>query len=413
MATDAKRLDLAAQRRRAAEGPALLSFGFRPFFLLGGLSAGLAMLVWLPIFTGTIETSSAFSPVDWHVHEIMFGYLAAIITGFLLTAIPNWTGRLPVQGAPLLALVLAWLAGRFAVFFSAEIGWVAAAFIDCAFLLAVSAAAAKEIIAGRNWRNLMVVIPVTVFFLANVLFHLEAGFEGTSDYARRLAIAAAVILILIIGGRIIPSFTRNWMVRENPGKLPVPFNGFDKIVLLVSTLALLMWSLAPENWISGVLLLAAALLNFIRLGRWAGERCFGDRLVLILHIGYLFVPVGLLLAGLGAFDLADVPAIAALHAFGIGAIGIMTLAVMTRATLGHTGRDLKADMATQAIYLAIILSAVTRIMAAFIPENIHFLHLSAGFWCLAFFGFCLRYGPMLLRPKLRAKAVSQPQGKPA
>ncbi|MET3660403.1 NnrS family protein [Aquamicrobium ahrensii] len=413
MTADARRLSLAAQRRRSAEGPAVLSYGFRPFFLLGALCAGLTVLAWLPILSGSIETSSAFTPVDWHVHETMFGYLAAIVTGFLLTAIPNWTGRLPVQGAPLLALVLLWAAGRFAVFFSAEIGWVAAAIIDCAFLVAVAAAAAKEIVAGRNWRNLMVLVPVTVFVLANVLFHIEAGLAGSSDYARRLAIAAAIVLIVIIGGRIIPSFTRNWMVRENPGRLPVPFNAFDKVTILVSAAALLVWVAAAEGPAAGALLSAAALLNFVRLARWAGDRAVRDPLVLILHVAYLFVPAGLLLAALAAFDAARFPPVAALHAFGVGAIGAMTLAVMTRATLGHTGRALRADGPTRLIYAAIVLAALIRIVAGFMPEQTGLLHLSAGLWCLAFFGFCLRYGGMLTRPKLKPKSPSQPPGRPA
>ncbi len=413
MSAEARHLPAGAQGKRGGDWPAVLSYGFRPFFLLGALYAGLIVLAWLPILSGTLETFSTFAPVDWHVHETMFGYVAAVITGFLLTAIPNWTGRLPVQGAPLLVLVLLWLAGRFAVFFSAEIGWVAAAVIDCAFLGAVAASAAKEIVAGRNWRNLMVVVPVTVFLLSNVLFHVEAGLLGGSDYARRLAIAAAVVLIVIIGGRIIPSFTRNWMVRENPGRLPIPFNGFDRIVLVVSVLALLGWTFFPEGLVSGTLLCVAGLLNLARLTRWAGDRAGRDRLVLVLHVAYLFVPAGLLLAGLAALDLANVPAVAALHAFGVGVIGTMTLAVMTRATLGHTGRDLKADVATQLIYAAVVLAALTRIVAAFMPDQIGLLHLSAGLWTLAFLGFCLRYGGLLLRPKLKPKRVSQAPGRPA
>ncbi|MCK9553917.1 NnrS family protein [Aquamicrobium sp.] len=413
MTARAKYLPLGVGESRRGEWPALLSYGFRPFFLLGALYAGLVVLAWLPIFSGTIETSSTFTPVDWHVHETMFGYLAAIITGFLLTAIPNWTGRLPVRGAPLLALVLLWLAGRFAVFFSAEIGWIAAAIIDCAFLVAVAASAAKEIVAGRNWRNLMVLVPVTVFLLANVLFHVEAGLGGSSDYARRLAIGAAVMLIVIIGGRIIPSFTRNWMVRENPGRLPVPFNRFDKITLLICAIALLLWTVAPDGMMAGLVLCLAGVLHLARLARWAGDRTLRDPLVLILHLGYLFVPAGLLLAGISALDPASVPAVAALHAFGVGAIGTMTLAVMTRATLGHTGRDLRADVPTRLIYAAIVLAALARIIAAFMPDDIGLLHLSAGLWALAFFGFCLRYGGMLLQPKLKPRQPSQPPGRPA
>src|SRR5690606_23299418 len=140
--------------------PAILSYGFRPFFLLGSAYAGLTILFWLPAYMGHIETFSAFAPVDWHIHEMLFGYLAAIITGFLLTAIPNWTGRLPVLGLPLLVLASIWVAGRVAVFFSASIGWQLAAAIDVAFLAALAVAAAREIITGKNWRNLKVLIPV-------------------------------------------------------------------------------------------------------------------------------------------------------------------------------------------------------------------------------------------------------------
>ncbi|MBN8919780.1 MAG: NnrS family protein, partial [Rhizobiales bacterium] len=147
---------MAIPRTQRNDGPAILSYGFRPFFLLGAAYSGASILFWLPMLYGTAATASLFAPVDWHIHEMLFGYVAAIVTGFLLTAIPNWTGRLPVQGAPLLVLVLLWLAGRIAVFFSATIGWVAAMTIDGLFLFAVVVAAAIEIVAGRNWRNLKV-----------------------------------------------------------------------------------------------------------------------------------------------------------------------------------------------------------------------------------------------------------------
>lgn len=383
--------------------PAILSYGFRPFFLLGALYAGLIILVWLPILTGTLETASVFAPVDWHVHETMFGYLAAIVTGFLLTAIPNWTGRLPVHGAPLLGLVALWIAGRIAVFFSADIGWLAAAIVDCLFLGAVAAAAATEIIAGRNWRNLMVLAPIGVFLVANMLFHAEVGISGTSDYGRRLAISAAVVLIMIIGGRVIPSFTRNWLARENPGRLPVPFGRFDSVSIVVSVVALAAWTLAPAMIGTACLLFLAAALNLARLLRWAGDRARRDWLVLVLHVAYLFVPAGLLLAGLAVLDPERIPPVAALHTFGVGAIGTMTLAVMTRATFGHTGRELKVDIWTGLIYAAIVLAALTRIMAAFLPGETSLLHSSATLWTLAFLGFCVRYGGMLVGPKLKPR----------
>src|SRR6516164_11677628 len=176
----------------------LFSYGFRPFFLLGSLYAGLAVLVWLPLFYGEIALSSVFAPRDWHVHEMLFGYLPAVITGFLFTAIPNWTGRLPIQGTPLLGLVIVWIAGRLCVTFSAETTWWVAMLVDAGFLLLVALAAAREIVAGRNWRNLAVVLLVVFLLAGNVTFHLEAHFRGAADVAIRIGIAVVVLLISLI-----------------------------------------------------------------------------------------------------------------------------------------------------------------------------------------------------------------------
>lgn len=393
---------MAIPRTRPGNYPALLSYGFRPFFLLGALSGGAAILFWLPMLYGRLDTASLFVPVDWHIHEMLFGYVAAVVTGFLLTAIPNWTGRLPVQGLPLLGLVLLWLAGRFAVFFSAEIGFVAAAVLDCAFLLAVASAAAIEIVAGRNWRNLKVLGPVSILLAANILFHVEAHYAGVSDISRRLAIGAIVVLIMIIGGRIVPSFTRNWLARRNPGRLPVPFARFDVWVIAISALALAAWTMFPERPEAGVLLVAAAALNAARLARWAGDRTWRDPLVLILHLAYLFVPVGLLLCGLGAMFPQGVPAAAGFHALGVGAIGTMTLAVMVRATLGHTGRELRAGADGCLVFAGILVAAVLRICAAFHPEQPILLHASAAAWALAFLGYAALFGHMLMQRRLKA-----------
>ncbi len=393
---------MAIPRTRLGNYPAILSYGFRPFFLLGALYAGITILFWLPLLYGLVGTESLFAPVDWHIHEMLFGYAGAVITGFLLTAIPNWTGRLPVQGAPLLMLVLLWLAGRFAVFFSATIGWTAAMAIDGAFLIAVAGAAAVEIVAGRNWRNLKVLAPVSVLFAANLLFHVEAHFNGVSDFSRRLAIGAVVLLIMIIGGRITPSFTRNWLVRANPGRLPVPFSRFDAATILLSALALAAWTIVPDHAATGAALVAAALINAVRLARWAGDRTFRDPLVLILHLAYVFVPIGLLLAGLAAAFPEAVPAAAGLHALGVGAIGCMTLSVMVRATLGHTGRELRAGIDGCVVFGAILAAAVLRICVAFHPEQMALLHLSAAAWAIAFLGYALLFGGMLFQPRLRA-----------
>ncbi len=291
----------ATSRRRTYDGPPLFSYGFRPFFLLGSIYAGLAILVWLPVFYGEITLSSAFAPRDWHVHEMLFGYLPAVITGFLFTAIPNWTGRLPIQGKPLMGLVAVWLAGRVCVTFSAHTGWLVAMLVDAGFLLLVAAAAAREILAGRNWRNMNVVILLLLLLAGNIAFHLEAHFHGAADIAIRIGIAVVVLLISLIGGRIVPSFTRNWLVRENPGRLPVPFGRFDIVVVAVGALALSAWVVSPIGDLTGSALALAGLLHLVRLGRWAGDRTGRERLLLILHVGYAFVPLGFLLNAASAF----------------------------------------------------------------------------------------------------------------
>ena len=381
-------------RRRSYSGPALLSNGFRPFFLLGSIYAGLAILVWLPVFYGEITLTSAFAPRDWHVHEMLYGYLPAVITGFLFTAIPNWTGRLPIQGTPLLVLLIVWIAGRLCVTFSAETGWLAALVVDAGFLALVAAAAAREILAGRNWKNLNVVMLLLLLLAGNVAFHLEAHFHGAADTGIRVGIAVVVLLISLIGGRIIPSFTRNWLVRENPGRLPVPFGRFDMIVVALGALALVSWVVDSTSQLTGAALALAGLAHLVRLGRWAGHRTSRERLVLILHIGYAFVPLGFLLNAAAAFGL--VPTGAGIHAWMAGAAGTMTLAVMSRATLGHTGQQLTASFATQAIYAAVIVAALARICAVLEPDHSEvLLHVAAFAWAAAFFGFAAVYGPLL------------------
>jgi uncharacterized protein involved in response to NO len=280
------------------------------------------------------------------------------------------------------------------VTFSAHTGWFAAMLVDTSFLLLVAAATAREIIAGRKWHNLSVVATIIVLFAGNLGFHLEAHFNGAADVSIRLGIAVVILLISLIGGRIIPSFTRNWLVKQKPGRLPVPFARFDMLTVAVGVIALLSWIVSPNVTGTGWLLALAGVLHLIRLGRWAGYRCLRERLLLILHIGYAFVPVGFLLSACGAFGI--VPAGAGIHAWMAGAAGVMTLAVMSRATLGHTGQALTASVATQAIYAFIIVAAVARICAILEPaQSEPLLHVAALAWAAAFLGFAVCYGPAL------------------
>jgi uncharacterized protein involved in response to NO len=388
----------ALARRRDYTGPAFLSYGFRPFFLGGAAWSALAVLLWLPAYFGDLALPTALAPLDWHIHELIYGYAAAVIAGFLLTAIPNWTGRLPINGMPLAALAALWLAGRAAMLFSAAIGLAAAALIDFAFLVTLAVLVLREIVAGRNWRNLRVVGVVLLLIAGNAVFHGEAILRGSADYGARLGIAAVIGLIMLVGGRIVPSFTNNWITRFNPGRRPRPFSRFDALALAVAGAALAGWVMLPANAVTAALLIAAGLFQAARLARWAGDRTVGDRLVLVLHVGFAFVPIGFVLVGLSIQWPGEVEVSAGIHAWTAGAIGLMTLAVMTRASLGHTGQKLEAGLATQGIYLCALTAALARIGAGFVAPAV-LLHLAAFAWVAAFGGFVAAYAPVLLRKR--------------
>src|SRR5215468_94855 len=293
---------------RSFRGPALLSYGFRPFFLFGAIWAALAMAVWPAVLAGSITLPTAFDPVSWHAHELIYGYVPAIITGFLLTAVPNWTGRLPVVGTRLLLLVALWAAGRIAILFSAVIGPTIAATIDLLFLAALGATVAREIIAGKNTRNLKVLAVVAVLCMGNGISHAELLLAAPTGYGLRVGIAAILLLIMLIGGRIIPSFTRNWLVRQGPGRLPRPFDRFDQCALAIAGAALAMWIVASEAVVTAAVVGGAAAAHALRLCRWAGERSWREPLVAILHIGYAFVPIGFFMLAVSILRPTIVPA---------------------------------------------------------------------------------------------------------
>jgi uncharacterized protein involved in response to NO len=388
-----------SQQVRSYRGPAVLSYGFRPFFLAGALWAAVAVALWLPMLSGQLQLPSAFSPVEWHVHELIYGYVPAIIAGFLLTAVPNWTGRLPVTGTPLLVLFMIWLIGRLAVLCSLWVGPWLAAVIDLSFLGALGVVIAREVLAGNSIRNVKIVIVLVLLFAGNAAFHFEALFGTGGAFGTRIGISAAILLVMIVGGRIIPSFTRNWLVKKTDGRLPSPFDSIDVGIICISAAALASWIIMPGHVATAVLSLLAAMLNVIRLGRWAGERTFAEPLVLILHAAYAFVAVGFLLLALSIWLSNVVAPSGALHSWTVGVIGPMTLAVMTRVSLGHTGQALTATASIQFIYCSAFLSACARIAAAFDILREQMLYLSATFWVLAFFGFVVAFAPLLLRSR--------------
>lgn len=208
-------------------GPVLFSYGFRPFFLGGALWAVVIMLLWIAALAGHGAPGGAYGASHWHMHEMLFGFSSAILSGFLMTAVPNWTGRMPLSGRPLMALSALWLAGRLAITFPPGASPLPGVVLESLFLPVMALVFLTEIVAGRKWRDLKVVGAVAVLALANIAFHLSVLRDGDPAMAARAAISAYVLLIIIIGGRITPSFTRNWLARRGEGPLPVPYNSFD------------------------------------------------------------------------------------------------------------------------------------------------------------------------------------------
>ncbi len=386
-----------AAARRQYTGPALLSFGFRPFFLGAAVWSVPAVPLWLWVHLGG---SGPFDR-DWHVHEMLFGYVGGVIAGFLLTAVPNWTGRLPVTGLSLALLFVLWMAGRAAMLAAPLLP--AGAAVDAAFLIIFAGVIWREVLAGRNWRNLPVAVMVTLLAVANLAFHGRNILPDLGPAAERGATGMIVMLIAFIGGRVVPSFTRNWLVQVGRTPLPARADWVDNVGVVMVAVAVAGWIVLPEQQLTGIVLCLGGLATLFRLSRWRTGRVLSEPLVWVLHAGYAWLGLGLILAGAHVLDPAGFPRTAGLHTLMTGAAGVMTLAMMTRATLGHTGRERFADRATVALFLAANLAAAVRLAAAFIPDAREpLLIASASLWSAAFILFVLRYGPMLVRPRLGA-----------
>lgn len=384
-----------AERYRSYRGTALFSMGFRPFFLFSAAWAALAVPLWIAAYLGWLPHFTR----DWHVHEMLFGYLSGVIAGFLLTAVPNWTGRLPVTGGPLAALFALWAAGRAAMLVSATPS-VAASIIDSLFLFALAAIIAREVLAGRNVRNLPVCVLVSVLGVANVLSHLGPYDAELARLGERIGLAVVAMLVTLIGGRIVPSFTRNWMAKRKLAPEPASPGPFDIATLAATGAALLLWLIWPTALPAGAALLLAGALNLVRLARWRGWATSSEALVLVLHAGYLWLGVAITLLGASILAADIAPSAAGVHALTAGAFGVMTLAVMTRASLGHTGQPLAATPAISAIYVLVNIGAAIRTAAPFFQDSyVTLLFAAAAFWSGSFLLFVLVYAPLLLRPR--------------
>ena len=395
---------LALRKRRMAAAHPFLRGGFRPFFFGAASWAVVATALWLCVLAGEISLPTRFDAVAWHRHEMLFGFVGAAIAGFLLTAIPNWTGRLPIAGKPLLLLFALWVAARVAALFSSLVGFGPAAILDVGLFVSLAALAAREVVASKN-RNMPIVGLVFLFGLADAADYAGAAGLIPPDAGWRGAIALVIIMVSIIGGRIIPSFTRNWMVKQRmTGGLPTQPQTLDLLTIASTAAALFFWLVFPGRHLTGLILILAAAAQAIRLSRWSGLRTASDPLVLVLHLGYLWVPIGLLLLGLSLSG-AAIPESAGVHALTAGAMTTMILAVMTRASLGHTARELKASPMTVAAYACVTTGAVIRVAASLGagPYAI-MLDVAGALWGAALLLFMIVYGPILWSPRLGEEA---------
>jgi uncharacterized protein involved in response to NO len=383
---------------------AFLSYAFRPFFLLNAVFAMLAMVVWLLTLHGMSFGGMPANVVAWHGHEMLVGFAMAAIAGYILTAVATWTDRPPVQGALLGLLVLAWLLGRVAMLLS---GWLTAVWvmsIDMLFPLLLIILIAREVFGAGNSRNYPIVLIASLLALFNFLFHAaNAGWIPMSVDGQRLAlyllIHLVLLLVTVIGGRIIPNFTANWL-RENGHKnLPVISPLVERATIVLTLSTGLFAALVPFDPLTGVLALGAAGAHALRLARWCGLATRKEPLLFILHIAYAWLPIGYLLTACAVFGWG-VPATAALHALTAGAISMMILAVTTRVALAHTGRKLQAARLTVFAYGALLIAGLLRVVSPYADHYLLLLNASVLAWVLAFGLFLVVYFPVLTGPRV-------------
>ncbi|MFO0773985.1 MAG: NnrS family protein [Nitrospiraceae bacterium] len=379
------------------------SYGFRPFFFGAALTAGLAIPLWLATLAGWLPTAFLYPGREWHVHEMLFGFFPAAMAGFLLTAVPNWTGRPAVHGPLLGALAALWCAGRVALFGAGAVPWFGA-IVDAGFLICFAAVLWRELALGVAWGQVPVGWLVTAYALTNMWFHVQAVRSLPTDMAERAAVVLVLGLLALIGGRLAPLFTREFIGRTRAGAPPVVRGFVEQSAFGSLGLAGAAWIAIPESLITGLLCVAAAGIHAARLVGWRGWPTYREPLVFILHVGYAWVVIGLALIGCAAAGWGIAPA-TAVHAVTAGAIGAMTFAIMTRATLGHTGRPKVVGATTVVMYLLVNVGAALRLVAptvdaTLLGNRLIALTLAGLCWGGAYLLFACVYGVYLFQPSL-------------
>jgi uncharacterized protein involved in response to NO len=377
-------------------GFALGRKGFRPFFLLAGAFAIAIVPLWLAVLFTVVGPGTYLDPIAWHAHEMVFGFTAAVIAGFLLTAVGNWTQRETLVGGPLLGLAALWIAGRVALFAPLPRGVTAS--IDLAFLPLLGLALARPLVATKNRRNFVMLGVIAALWAANLAVHLDALglLPGWRRRGLLLAADVVVVLVVIITGRVVPMFTKNATSVARVRGVPALEIAAAAAVAIVTALDLAL----PEHVITRVVLAVAAIATAARMVTWLTPKALGVPLVWILHVGAAWVPIGL------ALRASSAPAAVATHALTLGAIGCLTLGMMARVSLGHSGRPLAASRAMTASFVAVVLAGVTRVGGALLLPATAYrgtLLVAGVLWTLAFAIFVVVYTPILTTPRADGK----------
>ena len=381
----------------APPGSVLFALGFRPFFLLALAAAALLIAPWTLAHRGAFAFDSYYGALPWHAHEMIFGYTAAVVAGFLLTAVRQWTGRETASGGLLAALVLLWLAGRATPYLQQSLPAWAIAALDLAFLPALALTLAMPLARSGARRNLILVPVLLALALANALVHAGqlGGALSTARSGLYLGVDIVVLMIAIIGGRVVPYFTERALPEAAPRR-----RAWLEPIAIVSVVALALARLlsAPAALLGGVAAVAA-LAHALRLAGWHARGIWSVPLLWVLHLGYAWMVLGFGLTALAALDRA--PPFLALHALTSGAIGVMTLGMMARVSLGHTGRALKPAGMTVVAFALVNLSAALRVLAplAFPVRTADLVAASALLWVLAFALAFAAYAGILVRPR--------------
>jgi uncharacterized protein involved in response to NO len=375
----------------------VLALGFRAFFLLAALAALLLIMLWKAIYGGKLPAVGYFPHNYWHAHEMLFGYTAAVIAGFLLTAVRNWTGRQTSQGECLAGLCLLWLYGRIAPFYAGEIPAAFIALLDFTFLPALAYQIGKPILQAGQYRSLVFVGLLLAMAAGNGLVHWESlGWaENTAWLGIQFTAAAVIVMILVIAGRIFPLFTERGLT----GVLPLRNPFLDKLAIAAAVIVFGAQMAGAPPPLTALTALAAAALNLWRVSGWYVRRVWYVPLLWILYIGYGWIILGFAFSVLVAYRVV-LPTLA-LHAFTMGGIGVLTLGMMARVSLGHTGRALRVSQAIVVAFVAINLAVAVRIFVPAVFPSVYTqtVYVSIAFWLLAFLLFAFVYVPILTQPR--------------